>query len=133
MTSASRPPFVLVIDDEPTISQLVCLLLQTAGFRTCRASTESEMSDLTAEIPSIDAILTDMILPWSTGPEIIRDLRQTRPNLPAVIMSGVIDEPSSELAAIIGEHGFVHKPFTPDLLIEAVQKSLKPAAALSPI
>lgn len=113
-------PRLLIIDDEPTLLELLRRYLTRLGYEVeTHASPEDALARFQAEPDGFAMVIADLTLPALSGEEAIERLRQTRPELPAIITSGYPYQPR---AANIG---FLQKPFLPQMLAEAVEKALK--------
>ncbi|MDH5673247.1 MAG: PAS domain S-box protein [Myxococcales bacterium] len=88
--SAERtPPVVLVVDDDATIRRLVVRLVRSGGFEVVEASDgESAIQALGSE-RRIDLLLTDHMMPGLKGSELVERARALRPQLPAILLSGM--------------------------------------------
>jgi len=114
---------VLVVEDERLLRGMVSRTLRRLGYRVLEAANGVEARRLwAAEGPSVDLLLTDMVMPERiSGIDLARELRATKPSLPVVVMSGY----SAELTD--GEADdvlFLGKPFTIGVLSEAVARGL---------
>lgn len=78
---------ILVVEDNPDILRYLVLLLEQAGHRARAAATLAEALDAAARGP-VDLLLSDIGLPDGSGLELLRHLRDDRPRLPAVAISG---------------------------------------------
>ena len=88
-----------------------------------------EALKMPSEKAHIDAIVTDIVMPKLNGVEMLLRLHETRPNLPAVVISGIVDlgAPSIQnLAPLLSSEiaCLVKKPFTSVQLIDAVKKAI---------
>ena len=122
MTASPRPATVLVVDDDAAIQSLVLDVLESAEFRVLTASNGAQalaMND--AEIGSIDLVITDVLMPDVSGPELFRRLRTRRPGLRVLYMTGFDDPFSDESWAGLP---ILHKPFTVAGLFGAVRAAL---------
>ena len=80
----------LVIDDEPEIRGLVRQYLLASGMKVIEAVEPSEAQELIANIPPIALVVTDIMMPGGlTGIDLVREIRETRPDLPVLFMSGL--------------------------------------------
>ncbi len=80
----------LVIDDEPEIRGLVRQYLLASGMKVIEAVEPSEALELIANIPLIALVVTDIMMPGGlTGIDLVREIRETRPDLPVLFMSGL--------------------------------------------
>jgi len=123
-TEASR--VVLVVDDEPSVRDLVCRTLQEGGYRTLEAAHGGEALDiLEAGSDTVDLIVTDVVMPGMDGRELGRRLAQSRPTLPVLYMSAYDVNDIFRRGSPRTSAPFLQKPFPPDLLINSVEQLLK--------
>jgi CheY-like chemotaxis protein len=83
---------VLVVEDDPDVLDLLCMLLADLGYTVLAATNGPEALDvLQRPEHRVDVLLTDMVMPGGmTGVELIRAVRALRPELPAVLTSGYL-------------------------------------------
>lgn len=117
---------VLVIDDEPVVARAVALVLGAAGLGTVAV----ERGRAALEHPGVmqaRLALCDMMLPDISGAEVVEMLRQRRPDLPVLVMTGytTLEVKARVLAA--GASGFLSKPFDETELLAACRRWLWPA------
>ena len=123
--AAIRNGTVLVVDDEPTIVEVVGTYLERAGFEVERAMDGLEALRL-AELHRPDLVVLDLMLPGLDGFEVLRRLRE-RPGKPvAVIMLTARGEESDRLVGLRhGADDYVVKPFSPAELVARVEAVLR--------
>ena len=129
---AVSPQRILLVDDEAAIAQLGATMLRRLGHTVTSVTSSLDALRLFREEPdSFDLVVTDLTMPQMTGRQLIRRLREVRPNLPIILMSGFND------AANGGEDSeerygteFVGKPFSRTVLAEAIRRLLRSAAIL---
>ena len=113
---------ILVVEDEPLVMSVACQSLRMSGYTVLKARS----SRLALEVASrheghIDLLLTDVIMPHGSGPELAAQLREARPEISVLFMSGY----TSERLDLDGDSDdFLAKPFTPDGLDAKVRKIL---------
>ena len=114
---------LLIVDDEPNLLDLLRRYLGRLGYQveTC-GNADDAIALFQAEPDRFSMAITDLSLPGLNGEELIERLRQIRPGLPALITSGYPYQP--RIAGV----GFLQKPFLPQMLVEAVEKTLKGSA-----
>lgn len=113
-------PRLLIIDDEPTLLELLRRYLSRLGYEVeTHVNPDEALARFQAEPDGFAMAITDLSLPTLSGEEVIERLRQTRPGLPAIITSGYPYQPRA------ADIGFLQKPFLPQMLAEAVEKALK--------
>jgi two-component system cell cycle sensor histidine kinase/response regulator CckA len=116
---------ILVVEDEHALRSLIALILSEAGYRVLTATDGEEALKLVDRHESrIDLVITDSIMPRLGGSELARRLRNLRPGIRMIQMTGYSDR---GLAAESGTdlwHGFIAKPFEPELLLHQVREVL---------
>lgn len=121
---------VLVVDDEPTISEVVARYLVRAGYEARIASDGAQALALHAERPA-DLLVLDVMMPHVSGVEVLRRLRAEPGASPAVIMLTARGEESDRITGLaLGADDYVVKPFSPRELVarvDAVLRRSKPA------
>ena len=122
---------MVVADDEPGLRLLLAATLTGAGYDVLQASNGLEAVHL-CETGDVDLLLTDLVMPDHEGLETIRRLRQERPTIPIVAMSGAFDGGFLEVARAMGAAAVIQKPFTPDQVIKVVGRVLGGASTAAP-
>jgi PAS domain S-box-containing protein len=103
---------VLVVDDDELIRGLLESFLPGLGYVVSTASNGSEALRLTEEGGlAPDAVLTDVVMPKMSGFELVKRLRQRRPDLPVIFMSGHLDEAVAAHGEVAQGTPFLQKPF----------------------
>jgi two-component system, OmpR family, response regulator ResD len=130
--AAAKTATVLVVDDEPTIVEIVGRYMERAGFETYTAPDGYKALDLATEHRP-DLVVLDVMLPGIDGIEVMERL-QERPGPPiAVILLTARGEESDRLVGLRhGADDYVVKPFSPAELVarvEAVLRRTTPAPA----
>ncbi|MBK8247750.1 MAG: response regulator [Gemmatimonadetes bacterium] len=112
---------VLLAEDEPTVRLLMKRVLQRAGFVVLVASDGDEALDLSRGYAGpIDLLVTDVIMPGMGGGELSRRLRQERPGLRVLHVSGYTAGALRQNEALEDGAAFLQKPFTPRALVSRV-------------
>jgi len=114
---------ILVADDEPTIRAYIARVLVTEGFRVVAAADGQDALDQFRLLDgSIDLLLTDVRMPRMDGLALARSLVDLRPGVPVLFISGYpLDH---ELRLWNSGNCFLRKPFTRQVLLDAVRKCL---------
>ena len=112
---------VVVADDEPGLRLLLVATLSGAGYEVLQATNGLEAVRL-CEGGKVDLLLTDLVMPDHEGLETIRKMRQERPDIPVVAMSGAFDGGFLEVARAMGAAAVIQKPFTPDQVVQVVSR-----------
>jgi CheY-like chemotaxis protein len=124
--SGSRPSggTILLIEDADTVRTLVTLVLTRGGYRVLSASASSDALALfDGHRDGIDLVITDVVMPGMTGPELVGRLRASRPALPVLFISGYTDVPIPVRAGDPNT-AFLGKPFQPPALVTKVRDLL---------
>lgn len=118
------PRTVLIVDDERAVRELVAAALTRAGFAVRTAGSAEEALDLEAHDP-VDLLVTDVILPTISGPELAERIRERSPHTRVLFMSGYTGNALSP-ADLRGGSAFLPKPFGTTTLIARVHEVLNP-------
>ena len=113
---------ILLVDDEDGVRKLVQAVLKNNGYDVLEASNgAAALEAYEKNAHKIDMVLTDVVMPQMTGFELGRELGTRAATLKILYMSGY-----RENAAVPGEppRAFLHKPFTPDVLLRKVREVL---------
>jgi two-component system, cell cycle sensor histidine kinase and response regulator CckA len=116
---------VLVVEDEPGVLNLVAHTLSRRGFRVLEA-TDPELGATVFEehAAEIDLLLTDVVMPFMSGPSLAELLRKKKPQLKVLFMSGHTENRVSFEQILENGVQFLPKPFTSDALIRKIRESL---------
>lgn len=118
---------VLLIDDDPVQLRVREAVLHKAGFETHIATTaQSALALLRSDATGsrIGAIITDHIMPETSGAEFVRVLRRHNASVPVIVITGLA-EAEADYAGL--NVVFRHKPCPPEELISLVHATLHPA------
>jgi DNA-binding response OmpR family regulator len=118
-------PTILVVDDEPSIREVVTLYLQRAGYRVLVASDGQEALQA-LERHSPDLVVLDLMLPQVDGLEITRLLRADG-DTPIIMLTARREETDRILGLEMGADDYVVKPFSPRELVSRVRAVLRRA------
>ncbi|HWP62337.1 MAG TPA: ATP-binding protein [Candidatus Binatia bacterium] len=122
--AARRPGTILLVEDEAAVRALVRRILEGDGYAVVEAAdggaAEAAAADLDAPP---DLLVSDVVLPGLTGPELARRLRARWPDLRIVFVSGY-PAPEAGLDGAAEGAAFLAKPFSPDQLRAAVATAL---------
>ena len=117
---------VLVIDDEAEICKYFQRLLTEIGYDVQTAG-DSPSGLACADDPSVDLIVSDLNMPGApSGLDLIRALREKRPDCPLVVVSGY---PTGDRLKACGEMGvveFLTKPFEMPFIVSVLTRLLNP-------
>lgn len=116
-------PVIYVIDDDEAVRQSLEFLLKAAGTKV--RGFDSAKAFLEA-LPEIDSgcIITDVRMPEITGIDLLRKVKELKPYLPVIVITGHGDIALAVEAMKIGAVDFLEKPFDDDHLLSAVRSAL---------
>jgi signal transduction histidine kinase len=118
--AGARTGTILLVEDDEQVRAVARTILRRLGYTVLDAPNAGEAL-LTSErhTGTIDLLLTDVVLPQTSGPELARRLQPMRPTMKVLLMSGYASE---EVAHQVQDSGLplLDKPFRPDLLAAAV-------------
>ena len=117
-----QPASILLVEDEPHVRRLMADVLRYARYMLAEADSAEEAERLTAEADTpYDLLVTDIVLPGASGPELFAKLRQKRPGLAVLYVSGYASD--SQHGRRLGVR-YLQKPFGLSTLLEAVAEQL---------
>ena len=114
---------ILVVDDDPLISNSTVAMLQDLGHEAMETSSGEQALHLLRRDQGIDLVITDYLMPKMTGLQLAQEARRLRPDLPMLLVSGYAEIPlgqESELPRLA-------KPYRQQQLAEAIRKLSKKA------
>ncbi|MGA3040942.1 MAG: response regulator [Bryobacteraceae bacterium] len=117
------PETILVVEDDAAILKLVQVILEDASFEVLTAGSASHAIRVAAGFPrTIDLLLSDIMMPDMCGPDLAAALKQRRPEMRVMLMSGYADG-----AMLVLNHGwhFIQKPFLPISLLGKITDLLR--------
>lgn len=114
---------ILVVDDEPSIREVMSLYLSRDGFNVITAEDGDEALDL-ARTEDPDLILLDVMLPFRSGLEITETLRGER-SIPIILLTARTDEIDRINGLELGADDYVVKPFSPREVVARVRAVLR--------
>jgi CheY-like chemotaxis protein len=112
---------ILLVEDDPAVRQMASSVLKSQGYKVLEAdSGPSAFKMWDQRQKEVDLLLTDIRMPEGiTGWEVVKRLRQDRPQLKAVAMSGYAPDQPPDL-----DIAFLSKPYQPQMLLKTVSDTL---------
>ncbi|HTH57939.1 MAG TPA: response regulator [Cyclobacteriaceae bacterium] len=117
---------ILIIDDDPAISFLLNKILSDRyTVYSCNNAMDALCWLTEGNLP--DLIVTDLVMPSLTGIELLEQLHESGmfKGIPVIILSGLADPEKEKRSIELGVNSFLRKPFTPDSLLEAIDKIME--------
>ena len=116
---------ILLAEDEEIIRNLMRIVLAGEGYTILEAANGEEALALVAQDPTTIALLiTDVIMPRMSGPELAKKLKATQPQIKILYTSGYTDDSVVRHGLMRDEIEFLAKPFSPSTLIAKVREVL---------
>lgn len=121
--AASEALHILVVEDDPRVLTATVEAVEELGHRAVACNDPRDAAVL-VEKHGFDLILSDVLMPDLTGPELVAELKQRWPDLAVLFVTGFAGD-ASEVAAF-GDHDVLRKPFTLTQLDQAIRRSSEP-------
>ncbi|HEX2329408.1 MAG TPA: response regulator [Candidatus Angelobacter sp.] len=103
---------ILLVEDEEPLRKVVVELLSQLGYNVLSAANAREALRLATDDQQVDLLITDVLMPEISGPELARQLQTRRPLLKVIFISGYDDGSLAPDGVLPNEVVLVHKPFT---------------------
>src|SRR5438552_1106128 len=116
---------ILLVEDEAGVRTLAKTILQTQGYTVLDAAQGKDAFLLSGQHEGlIHLMVTDMVMPEMSGPEVAERLKPLRPNMKVLFMSGFTDKAMVHQGELDPGMAFLQKPFTPQTLTRKVREVL---------
>ncbi|MEO8078000.1 MAG: response regulator, partial [Acidobacteriota bacterium] len=120
--SATAAPTVLLVEDTDGLREVATRLLQRQGYTVLVAAGADEALQQFERHPEIDVLLTDVVMPGASGPDLTRRLVRQRPGLKVIYMSGYTEDAIVQYGVLNPGVAFLHKPFTSESLGQKIRE-----------
>jgi len=124
---ARTPKKILVVDDEPSVTGSLSLILTEAGFEVLTAQSFADSTSILKRTP-VDLVITDLRLADASGIDLITHVKRTTPEIEVILMTGYGSLDITIEAIKAGAYYYLEKPYTPDRLFALVDRALQLAA-----
>ncbi len=125
-TAQQAAPHVLVVDDDPSLRELLLDYLGDHGLRVS-AVADGRAMQARVEQDRVDLVVLDLRLPGEDGLQLARLLRERLPLLPIVLLTGVAEEADRVMGLELGADDYITKPFSPRELLARIRAVLRRA------
>jgi CheY-like chemotaxis protein len=116
---------ILLAEDEEQVRRVARDVLERYGYRVLEAGNAGEALLICESHPgTIDLVLTDVIMPQMTGPQLAERLARVRPDVPVLFMSGYTENAIVRHGILESGLSYLPKPFTPETLARRVRQVL---------
>ncbi len=120
-----EPTHILIVDDEPSIRNLLADYFQSLNYRISTAEQAEPALEMINNDSKIDLLITDIDLPGMSGIDLLRMTRELKPDIPVVIITGLKTLEYAISAIKNGAHDYITKPFDPADVRKVVEKVLR--------
>ncbi|HMI20629.1 MAG TPA: response regulator [Sphingomonas sp.] len=117
-----RGLFILLVDDDPDVRGVAASILRETGCLVVEAESGRLGLKRLAETPKLDLVLIDFAMPGMNGAEVALAIREQRPELPILLMSGYADV---EVLSAVWDGPFISKPFTANSLQARIAEAVR--------
>ena len=121
---------ILVIDDEQIVLDSIRRIISKEPY-SLELTTKSRDGLELALNGTYDLVLTDIKMPDIGGMRILRDIKRNKPEMPVIILTGYATVQSAVDAMKLGASDYLEKPFTPDVLLKTIGKTISKTANLA--
>ena len=116
---------VLLAEDDDAVRRVTTTALRRFGYEVLAAAGGEEALQLAEEHSGkISVLLTDVVMPGMSGPQLVLIMREKFPHIKAVFMSGYTDDAVLRHGVLAAEVSFLQKPFTPTALAQKIRQVL---------
>jgi DNA-binding response OmpR family regulator len=123
-------PTVLLVDDEPAITENLAPFLRRAGFEVeVAADGDAALARVRAREP--DLVVLDVLMPGRDGRAVLRQVRQERRAVPIILLTRVGESGERAMALEEGADDYLNKPFDPHELVARMRAVLRRAGSAS--
>ncbi|MFN8062363.1 MAG: PAS domain S-box protein [Vicinamibacterales bacterium] len=125
LESRSDTETILLVEDEESVRRVARLALRRRGFEVIEAANGFEAVAAASDgSTDIDLLISDVVMPDMSGPQLAATLRRARPELGVLFMSGYMEDAVLRHGVSSTGDAFIEKPFTPSELVRKVRDAL---------
>ncbi|MEM6792716.1 MAG: response regulator, partial [Acidobacteriota bacterium] len=121
---------LLLVEDDPVVRRLLEQQLLRQGFRVAVADGGPSALEMWQRFGRVDLLISDVVMPGMSGPELARQLLAHQSDLPVLFISGYAGSFLEQHGFSHGEHEVLQKPFTGPTLVDKVRAMLDSRAAV---
>jgi DNA-binding NtrC family response regulator len=116
---------VLVVDDDDPVRAAACGILRRHGYQVLEARTPDQAAHAAEHHPgTIHLLLTDVVMPVISGPELAKRITKLRPDIKVICMSGYTDDSIVRHGVLESQIAYLQKPLAPNSLTAKVREVL---------
>ncbi len=131
LTPSRGTETVLLVEDDDQVRVVIRGILEREGYRVLEARNAGEALLIAEQPHTIDLVLSDVVMPHMSGPEVVRRIAAGRPGIRVLCMSGYTDNAVLRHHVLDRQIAFLQKPITPATLARKVREVLDAPPAVS--
>ena len=117
---------ILFVDDEAALVDITKQMLQSLGYHVVtRTSSIEALEAFRTQPDQFDLLITDNSMPNMTGVELVRNIKQIRPDMPVIICTGFSETVLEEKVKTLGIAGFIMKPIIRENIARVIRRALE--------
>jgi glycine cleavage system H lipoate-binding protein/CheY-like chemotaxis protein len=120
----NKKPRILVVDDEPGVCKSCQRILIREGWSVDTVLSAQEALDQ-LDHESYDVIITDMIMPRMSGMDLLKTVKETKPDVSIIMITGYATVKTAVMAMKLGAFDYIPKPFTPEELSSVTERAIE--------
>jgi PAS domain S-box-containing protein len=117
---------VFVVEDEASVRGLICSILGQHGYTVLEATSSAHALQIAQQHPSIHLVLTDVVMPGMNGPVMAKKLKEIKPGMKVLYMSGYAGACEADRELLIQGLPLLQKPFPKTALLRKLRETLEP-------
>ena len=122
--TAHKTGTILLVEDDDDLRRLVVTVLGNKGYNVMDTADPRDAIERLRNFGSVDLILTDVVMPGLSGPEMVEKITEIQPKPKVLYISGYADK-SRRARQLIEDNPLLEKPFTPAALLERVSSLMR--------
>ena len=124
MSESSGAPIIAVVDDDASVRESLACLAESVGYEAALFASAEEFLQSVRQRDSLACLILDMRLPGMSGVELYKQLARSPRSIPTIIITAHTDPEMNTWATKSGAIALLHKPFQPEVLLQAVRKAI---------
>jgi PAS domain S-box-containing protein len=123
--SSGKHETILFVEDDDMVRNMVTAVLDQYGYQVIEAENATKALDICQGRTRIDLMITDVVMPGTSGPELVRQIGTLHPDMKVLFISGYTDDAIVHHGVLDENIPFLQKPFTPQILAQKVRDLLE--------
>lgn len=128
METSEKTKHILFVEDEDDSRTVISMFLESQGFKvTSSPDGENALEKLCffkEKKITVDLVITDLIMPWIGGMELITNIIERHINIPVLIITAYGNEITESRLRELGCNSILEKPFPPGKLLNTINKTM---------